>query len=344
MAKMSEIGEKEFIRKLIPCLNVDGSFVNGFGHDASIVDVGLEQMIACKIDRAPSPVALKRGIGTYKTWGRLAVVANVSDLLSVGAVPKSLMISLVLPREFDDMDAKDIVLGCQEACIEHGIAFIGGDTKEGKEVQVIGSAWGVVERNREFGRGTASPGDYLFLAGLLGGFSGAIELISQKTIATDVLRDCEDLIIRPKARVDDSRYLRQSGNVAFACDLSDGLVDALNVFCGDGVGITFNEADLPIHLLAKEASCLTGKPAWQYALGVGDWAIAFVVRESDFKKFKRAIPDDLEISEIGRFDDSGERYIQDRVGKKQRLPNLINEHFKHRAEDDGSYFDELLRS
>ncbi|RYH60989.1 MAG: hypothetical protein EON54_10500, partial [Alcaligenaceae bacterium] len=62
MAKMSDLGEKAFLKLLLPTLQVSPSFVNGFGHDASILDVGLEQHLAVKIDRAPFPVALNRGL------------------------------------------------------------------------------------------------------------------------------------------------------------------------------------------------------------------------------------------------------------------------------------------
>ncbi|MGP4959074.1 AIR synthase related protein, partial [Pseudomonas helleri] len=129
MTTMSELGEKAFLKMLLPDLYVAPSFVNGFGHDASIMDFGLEKLLAFKIDRAPYPVALQRGIGDYKTWGRLAVAANVSDLLAVGATPRALMLSLVLPGHFEIDNASAIIKGCEEACIAHGIAFVGGDIR-----------------------------------------------------------------------------------------------------------------------------------------------------------------------------------------------------------------------
>jgi thiamine-monophosphate kinase len=343
MVTMTDLGEKNFLKTLLPDLKVSPVFMNGFGHDASILDIGLEQLLACKIDRAPFPVAIKREIGDYKTWGRLAVVANVSDLLAVGATPKAMMLSLVVPGCFDAENAREIVLGCQEACITHDIAFVGGDTKEGPVSQVIGAAWGTVERGTAYGRCAARPGDYLFIAGQIGAFSGAMALMDTNASSEEIPQSWVDALANPIARINEGSYMRQSRKVAGACDLSDGLTEAIRIFCADGAGITISEASLPMHSLAEDASLKTGVPLWKFALGVGDWAIACIIREEDRDSFKEEMPSGIELFEVGRFDDSGQSLIQDQTGRNQELPPLINEHFRQRAEDDASYLQELLQ-
>lgn len=344
MVTMNELGEKAFLKALLPDLKTSPSFVNGFGHDASILDIGLDKLLACKIDRAPFPVALHRGIGDFRTWGRLAVAANVSDLLAVGATPRAMMLSLVVPGNFDADNAREIIMGCEEACISHNIAFVGGDTKEGPAAQVIGAAWGTVEKGTEYGRGTAKPGDYLFIAGRLGAFAGSMALMNTETSSGKNPQNWIDALVAPMARIVEGRYMRESRKVAAACDLSDGLTDAIRIFCAEGAGITLSEAKLPIHPLAKDASMKHGVPLWKFAFGVGDWAIACVVREADAHTFKTKAPSGLELFEVGRFNDSGNMLIQDQAGVNQELPKLINEHFRRRAEDDSSYLQELLRT
>lgn len=344
MVTMTDLGEKAFLKTLLPELKVSPFFMNGFGHDASILDLGLEQLLACKIDRAPFPVSIKRGIGDYRTWGRLAVVANVSDLLAVGATPKAMMLSLVVPGGFDAKNARDIVMGCQEACLAHDIAFVGGDTKEGQESQVIGAAWGTVERGADYGRSTARPGDYLYIAGRLGAFSGAIALLDLHDSSESITRSWVDVLVNPMARVNEGSYMRQSQKVASACDLSDGLTEAIRIFCSDGAGITISESSLPMHSLAVDASLKTEAPLWRFALGVGDWAIACIVRGRDRDSFIAEMPSGIELFEVGRFDDSGRTTIQDKAGIHRELPQLINEHFRQRAEDDASYLQQLLQS
>lgn len=342
MNKMKDLGEKGFIRGLLPNLFLHPSFVNGFGDDASIVDIGLEKLIACKIDRAPSPVSIKLGIGDFRVWGRLAVTANISDLLVSGADPKAMMLSLVLPDSFDANDATNIVLGCQEACLENDVAFIGGDTKEGATAQVVGSAWGTVDKSAVIGRGMAKEGDALFIAGHLGAFSASLALILEKKYTEENYEQYIDVLNHPTLSRSESKYIGETRLVKFACDLSDGLLDAINIFCGDSLGIEIKESSLPIHDIARNASLSLGVPLWRFALGVGDWPIAFVVDKENVDRFLKKIPSDMSISLIGIFNKSRKKTILDINDEENLFPSLINEHFRKRAEDIEEYLDELL--
>lgn len=342
MSTMFEIGEKAFLKALLPDLHVDPSFLNGFGHDASIIDVGLEQHLAFKIDRAPFPVALRSSIGDFRTWGRLAVAANVSDLLAVGARPRSFMLSIVVPGDFNEKDARDIVLGCEEACGIHEVGFVGGDTKAGQASQVVGAALGTVEKGAAFGRATAMPGDRLFLAGRLGGFTGTLVLVDKATSIDALPREWVDTLTRPSARIHEGRYLRESRKVVAACDLSDGLAEALNIFCAAGAGITLLEDTLPFHSLAVQAAAKFSISLWRFAFGVGDWVIAFVIRDKDADAFQLAAGKELDLFEVGRFNNTGRKLIRDQAGIEYEAPNLINEQFRRRIEDKGTYLHDLL--
>lgn len=345
MVTMADLGEKAFLRILLPELKTATNFVNGFGHDASVVDIGLDVLLASKIDRAPFPVALQYGLGNYRTWGRLAVAANVSDLLAVGATPKALMLSMVVPGSFNADDAKDIVLGCEESCEMHGISFVGGDTKEGPAPQVIGAAWGTIEKNTAFSRAPADNGDRLYIAGQLGAFTGSVALINSLHNNTPIPTTWGAALTLPMARIEEGRFMRESRLIAAACDLSDGLSEAIRIFSTPkALGINIKEMALPIDALALEASKKLNIPRWHFAFGVGDWAIAFVVKANNAEKFKNAIPPNLLLREIGEFNTSSAITIEDAEGNHINCPTIINEHFRRRAEDNNTmYMDELLR-
>src|SRR6266849_2733515 len=128
---MNDLGEKAFLSALLPHLHVAPAFVNGFGNDASVIDLGWqEQLLVMKIDRAGSPIAAKRGWSDYRMWGRLAVTANCNDILAVGGRPTAMMLCVCVPGSWSTRDVTDIILGCEEECLRLGIAFVGGDTKE----------------------------------------------------------------------------------------------------------------------------------------------------------------------------------------------------------------------
>ncbi|CAN7707835.1 thiamine-phosphate kinase [Pseudoduganella sp. LjRoot289] len=344
MPSMKSMGEKEFLRGLLPSLRVDKNFVNGFGHDASIVDIGLEKNIAFKIDRAARPVLRGRNPDWFKVWGRLAVVSNLSDLLAVGAEPKSFMVSIIVPGDYDAADIADIVAGCQGACEEHGVSFVGGDTKEGADAQVVGSAFGVVGRGLELGRGRAKPGDKLVIAGQVGGFMGAYALLraSDDVCHSGVNERLWRYVSHPLPQIGTARAMSTMQVAAAACDLSDGLADAIDIFCGDSVGITIQGAALPLHPLAAEAGRALGMDAVKLAFGVGDWALAYVLPSEKVAQFLAQRPPDLAIAIVGEFTAGTERVIAAPNGTTVPAPTVINEHFRDRLEDEASRYAEAF--
>ena len=193
-----------------------------------------------------------------------------------------------------------------------------------------------------YGRQPANPGDYLFLAGKLGSFVGSIALIDSVRRNVDSRQDLVDALTSPKARVLEGCYMRESKKVSAACDLSDGLAEAIRIFCAEGAGITLSATSLPMHSLAQEAATALNIPLWRFAFGVGDWSIAFVVREKDARSFVMEKPPHIELFQIGRFDASGHVLVTDQDGTKHHPPQLINEHFRKRAEDDEGYLQALL--
>lgn len=96
VATMGSIGEKAFLRGLLSKLTADPGLVGGFGHDAGVVDLGIDTLVAINTDRCPTPISWVRGWSTAAVWGRLAVTTACSDLLAIGAAPRAL--SLWSPR------------------------------------------------------------------------------------------------------------------------------------------------------------------------------------------------------------------------------------------------------
>lgn len=341
---MNDIGEKAFLRALIPQLSARGDFVNGFGHDASIIELGLEQHVAFKIDRAPSPVAVTRGWSDHRVWGRLAVAANVSDLLAVAAQPRAVMLSITVPRGFSVQAATEIVLGCQESCEQHAVTFLGGDTKEGPSIQVVGAALGVVSKKYRLGRGRAAIGDHFVVAGQLGGFIGALQMLDSGRHAAWSREQLLRTLTNPMARIKEAAYLRQSQMASFACDVSDGLADVLSVFCGETVGLTVEASRLPMHPYSIAAAARRGVDPSAFAFGVGDWALACVVPHSSIERFLADAPAGAELSDLGQFDATGLMAIKSSDDKTRPMPVVINEQFRARLEDDSQYVDSLLDS
>lgn len=340
---MGDIGEKQFLRLLLPQLCQDDCFVNGFGHDSSIIDLGLERNIAFKIDRAPTPVSVRHGWSDYRVWGRLAAVANISDILATAAAPKGMMISITAPSSTDTSIIEEIVHGCAESCKAHGVTFLGGDTKQGDTINVVGACIGTVEKDYFLARRRADPGDHLVIAGWLGNFMGSYLLLRDEIRnPIDIRAELIKPLSHPIAQIGESTLITSMRSASSASDLSDGLYDVISTFCHDGLGVTIYEKDLPIHPHAKLASSRLNVDIVQLAFGVGDWAIAFVVPEKNLNSLLDSIDKGLLVTSIGRFNSTGEIAIERMNGKREPTPHILNEQFRSRLEDEASYLQSFL--
>lgn len=342
MTTMQSLGEKNFLRELIPHLKASSAFVNGFGHDASIMNVGLEKNIVFKIDRAAYPLALKNGWSDHKAWGHIAVTSNISDILATGATPCGFMVSIIVPSSYESSSVSNIVFGCVETCEKYNVSFLGGDTKEGTSPQVIGSAFGVIDKNNFLKRHVAKPGDRLIIAGEMGGFLGAYLQLKQFAKLPNNSTEMKEYISNPIAPYEEAMAITSSNIAYSSCDLSDGLSDAIKIFCGSEVGLVIDEKNLPLHKFASQASEILGIPRYKFAFGVGDWAIAYIVPDREFDSFINKFPNRMKLACIGKFTSSTHKLLSLSNGREISIPTVINEHFKSRLEDDGEYLKDII--
>ena len=334
-ATMTDLGEKGFLARLLPSLSVDARFVNGFGHDASVIDLGLERDLVMKIDRAATPIASLNGWADYRVWGRIAVTANCSDILAVGGEPKGFMLSLSIAAATPASMAEEIIRGAAEECERCGIVFLGGDTKEAVGVNIVGSAIGTIPKGRHHDRLQGRPGDLLVLAGQLGGFLGGYRQCVSQDPSGEALR----YLCEPSAAWREARALSQIAGIRSACDLSDGLASSVRQIVAAGAGAVLEFASLPFHGLAIGNAAERGADLLNYAFGVGDWGIVYAVAPEDRAHVEDLRLAGLAIAIVGTVVDEPGLFLS--RGGMFEVSIFENEHFRRRMEDQGSYFEEL---
>lgn len=344
MATMGDVGEKGFIAALLPQLVVADHFVGGFGHDASVIDVGLgKQMLVMKIDRAATPVATLHGWDTYQLWGRLAVTSNCSDILAMGGVPKAVMVCICVPPEWKTSDVADIVLGCQAECLAHEVAFVGGDTKQSPSPELVGSAFGLIQADNVCLRTGAQPGQALVVAGTFGGYMGAYLQLRSSRLDSDELESVDQAnwlryITQPSAKWEEASVMRALGGVAAAMDTSDGLFDALTSMGRGEIGTELFLDAIPYHPYAMQCAQLLNIPLFNFAFGVGDWNIVYAVEPHYVPQmYGEAERAGANLTVIGRFTDTPSITARDQSGHQFTVAGIVNEHFRSRMEDEGSF-------
>jgi len=336
---MEDLGEKAFLAELLPRLTPHPTFVNGFGDDASAIAIDGDRVVLFKVDRAAAPVAARRGWTDYRMWGRLAVTSNCSDILAGGGAPLAVMIAMILPRDWPADATVEVIEGCAEECAAHDIAFAGGDTKEGRSAELVGSAIGLGSRQSILTRRGSKPGDLIVLAGTLGGFLGSYLQILESLGADGQPGPGSDedwlgYISHPRARWAEGAYMRNSGAATGAMDTSDGLYDAVATLVGEH-GADMQLSALPYHPTAVECAAKLSISPINLGLGVGDWNIVYTVDPTHWSALND-LPEDLQLDVIGALSErQGIRWHDPAEGVFACEP-VVNQHFRSRQEDEGT--------
>ena len=340
---MSDLGEKQFVQELLQKLDPDSRLVDGFGHDASILDIGLGDMnIAFKIDRASTPVTVSRGWSDKKAWGRLAVTANCSDLLASGAHPLAFMVCVCVPASWKVQDTEDVVFGCKEECEKNNVVFAGGDTKESAVPQVIGSAIGLSPKKSSVRRDTAKPGQHLVISGYAGGFMGAfLQLSRNGLVSPDLRQQWVHYLSHPVCNWREALFINSNRLASAAMDTSDGIYDALKSLTRGEIGISLNMTKVRFHPFARQCSQQLGIPLYNLMFGGADWNIVYAIDDEHYRLIQEANLLDIDLFKIGEFVAQPGIYAHDERDTYS-VEGPINEQFRSRIEDMDSFMDSII--
>ena len=213
--------------------------------------------------------------------GWMTVMANMSDLAAVGAIPLGILISEVIPSDIPPELLSELQRGIQKACEACGSFVLGGDTNSGSQLLLTGCAFGTTSRDRLLSRVGAQPGDQLYSTGNLGiGNAFALQHLQHPRIAPD------DVVpYQPFARLREGQSI---AGVASSCmDTSDGVIATLDQLMRiNHVGIDFRtEIQSCLHPQARLAASSAGIPPWYLLAGQhGEFELLFTVsRENELE-------------------------------------------------------------
>ncbi len=170
------------------------------GEDAAVVRLKGELLVA-KSD----PITL-----ASRNLGRYLVQVNANDIAVMGAKPRWLLLTILLPCGHEaDRHFSTIMRQVQEACDEANIALVGGHSEVTDGVSrpiAVGTMLGEICGSRILDKTTIRPGDELFMTGKI-----AIE----GTAA--LARDFPSVL---RSRGLSSRFVRRAGNLLFEPGIS----------------------------------------------------------------------------------------------------------------------------
>jgi thiamine-monophosphate kinase len=271
-------------------------------------------------------------------WKALAV--NVSDLAAKGAVPRAYLMALSFPEAPTRRWMAAFASGLADAQATFGMTLIGGDTdRRPGPVTVSITVMGEVPHGGMVRRGTAKPGDVLFVTGTLGRSALGLALLRDPALAARWSIDevaaaaAKQAYRRPQPRLAMRDALQRYASAAM--DLSDGLAKDLGRMCrASGTGATVSIEAIPRDPVAA-AAVKTDPARWQDVLASGDdYEILVAVDASKAAAFEtaaalagREAAEPFGITRIGGIDTTGEVRFLDDNGHPLTLARAGWDHF-----------------
>ena len=317
MQTLADVGEKAAVAAILGRLK--SSTAVGPGDDAAAIEVGGRYVVAST--DIVSRLAHLPGAMVPRDIGWFVAAVNLSDVAAMGARPLGVLLSFCLPRDYLLRDLEAIMEGAQECALSVGTEILGGDTKEGRELVIAGTALGEVEKERVLLRRGARKGDLLAVTGTMGLASAGFAAVTNGINAPEAA----DAFMRPRPRIREGMALSASGAATSAMDVTDGLAYSVHELSRQsGVHFIVDWDAIPVRPEAlRIAMAVDGSVEDMVLHYGGDYELLFTIRPDMLDAVKGALGD--EFSVIGRAE--GSENVLMRGGQVSQLESRGYEHF-----------------
>ena len=199
--------------------------------------------------------------------GRKLMGRNLSDIASMGGVPRRAVVSLWLSPKVSLGWLESFYRGISELAQQYGVEIVGGDVSRAPEGVFISDMCLQGGAERPLQRRQVMEGDSLWVTGTLGGS------ILGKHVSFD-------------PRIREGQWLNQQGWAKSMMDVSDGLAKDLPSLVGSH-RVELNQ--IPVSAAALELAKNRGGDPWEHALCDGeDFELLFAVdRSLDIEALQR---------------------------------------------------------
>jgi len=218
--------ELKFIKYISKKFKTKSPVIKGIGDDCAVLKYTRHKYLLLTCDMIIEGTHFTKRTAPYQIgWKAMAV--NISDIASMGGIPKYALVSAGVSRSKGMKFLKEIVRGVDAISKKFGVNVIGGDTNGSGKTVVNVTLMGEVEKNCLVARSGAEDGDLIFVTGALG---------EGKT---------KHLNFEP--RLKEARILVKNFKIDSMIDLSDGLAMDLNRLAkASGVGARVYKSLIPL--------------------------------------------------------------------------------------------------
>lgn len=300
LTPIAKLGEFGLIKHITEQFSVENTTTAlGAGDDAAVVAPHGGQVVI-STDMFTEGVHFNLGYAPLKHLGYKTIVAGISDIAAMNAVPSQVLVSLAVSNRFPVEAVEELYQGIALACKRYKVDLIGGDTTSSQTGLVINiTAIGVEKEENIVKRSGARLNDLLVVTGDLGGAYMGLQILEREHSVylqnPDMQPEMEgyDYILerqlKPEARTDIRGILTELGiKPTSMIDISDGLAsEVLHLSDQSKVGFRVYEEKIPMDgQTISTAEEFNLNPVMTALSGGEDYELLFTIAQEDYDKIK----------------------------------------------------------
>ncbi len=249
---LQEIGEFGLINRIRKWMTPsDPALIQGIGDDVAVIEMGTKVLLVTT-DILIEDIHFDRVWIDPHSLGRKSLAVNLSDIASMGGIPKYFLVSIGLPKNLPVSFISSFYRGLKQEAKRFQTDLIGGDTSLSQKIIINICLLGEGEKRDLLFRKGAKVGDDLFVSGTLGDAALGLKILQEKK----KIKGSEGLVkkhLLPSPRVKLGQTIAQHHYAKAMIDVSDGLlIDTSHLLEESGVGARIWEDRIPLSNLYRK--------------------------------------------------------------------------------------------
>lgn len=262
---IGDLGEFGLIRQITRWLQMPPPVSVGPGDDGAVFLIN-GSAVAC-VDILIEGVHFRRDWSSPADVGHKAVAVNVADLEAMGATPVAMVIALGAPADLEYGWVKEFMTGVREESELAGIALVGGDMSNARDITVSVTAIGETAGRAPVLRSGARVGQIVAVNGRLGWAAAGLAALARGFRSP---RAAVDAARVPKVPYGAGRQAADAGATGMI-DISDGLIaDLGHIADASAVTIELESARFTIAGPVQAVAAALNKDPLEFVLTGGE--------------------------------------------------------------------------
>jgi thiamine-monophosphate kinase len=315
ISSIGETGLIERIKALVDKQSGDPSLrqhlIMGISDDTAVFRPDPGKVVLLTTDSFIEGVHFDLTFTSFKHLGWKAMAANLSDIASMGGMPRYAVLTISLPKKVSVEMIEEFYEGALQACKKYSCMIAGGDTTMSLgNIAISIALTGEAEEGKVLYRGGAKPGDLLCVTGHLGASHAGLKILQrekqrynespekfQPNLAPYAAAIEKHLM--PKPRLDISPLLAEKVSTHALIDISDGLASEVHRICkASNAGAAVYEHNIPVDAITQQVAAEFNEQPTDYALyGGEEYELLFTMPDAEFAKFESLTTD---VTIVGR--------------------------------------------